>query len=96
MTIQDYIEFAKAEHNRLYREQSAAEVLLKKRTQQIPNWNVVLKSGGYYDVQLGHTDWQEMHKWFKENVGEEHYTWTGSIFWFESKEIAAWAALKWS
>lgn len=96
LTIHDYVEFVKEDHARLYREQSAAEVLLKARTPQIQDWNSVLKAGGYHAVQIRRGEWEEMHQWFKKHIGETHYTWTGSIFWFETEEAALWASLKWS
>lgn len=96
MNIQDYIEYAKERHIQRYRGQSAAEVLLKKVTPNVLDWYRVLREGGYYDVQIKLSEWEEMHRWLRDNVGEEHYTWTGATFWFEDAETAAWAALKWA
>ena len=54
---------------------------------------------GYHSVLLGvksHLMWPDVHDWCKQNIGEQHYSWTGSRFWFEHREHAVWFALKWS
>lgn len=55
--------------------------------------------GGYHSVLLGyrgHLEWQEVHAWCKNHFGEDHYTWTGSRFWFEQEHDAVLFALRWS
>lgn len=55
---------------------------------------------GYYPVKLGMLgvvgEWQECHRWCREHVGEQHYSWTGSTFWFETEQAAALFALRWA
>lgn len=62
------------------------------------DWNRVLAEKGYYSIQAGGTkaiaNWRECHAWCKEQFGE-HYTWTGSKFWFETEEDAMLFVLKW-
>ena len=41
-------------------------------------------------------EWQQIHAWCREHVGEKHYSWTGSTFWFESEQDAALFALRWA
>lgn len=62
-------------------------------------WAQVFDKMGYSKILLGtqsHYLWPEVHQWCKEQFGEEHYTYTGSIFWFDSTENALQFALKWS
>ncbi len=98
MKIQDYVELMVEQNQKRYRNQSAAEVLLKAHSFQIKDWHTVLSRGGYYSVQLGRAtaEWSEMHQWLNDNIGNRHYTWTGSTFWFETEETATLAALKWA
>lgn len=62
-------------------------------------WNSRFRDAGYYSVQLGaqalQHHWTEVHKWCGEQFGTRHYAWTGSTFWFETPEAAAWFALRW-
>lgn len=39
--------------------------------------------------------WQEIHKWCRETIGEDNYTWTGEVFWFDDKDNAIEFSLKW-
>lgn len=63
------------------------------------DYRAILMHQGYPSVLLGrqgHDSWKEVHQWCKELYGEEHYTWTGSRFWFENDCDAMWFALRWS
>jgi hypothetical protein len=64
------------------------------------DWNSRFKCGGYYSASAGwnmpSADWNQMHKWCKEHIGKQRYAWTGSTFWFETKEDAAFFILRWS
>lgn len=55
---------------------------------------------GYYSVKAGllgvRDEWQEMHRWCRDCVGEDHYSWTGSTFWFENQRDAIMFALRWA
>lgn len=60
------------------------------------DWDRILSNGGYYRVPvLSYSDWQEIMRWCNENVGEDHYTWTGYSMWFETSEAATLFALRW-
>ena len=58
------------------------------------------QAAGYYPVQLGMLglvgEWQECHRWCRDYIGENHYSWTGSTFWFETEKAAIWFALRWA
>lgn len=63
------------------------------------NWIEAFDKMNYSKVLLGtqgHYLWPEVHQWCKEQFGEEHYAWTGSIFWFDNTENALQFALKWA
>jgi hypothetical protein len=96
MNIQEYIDRAKELNSELYRNQSAAEVLLKSRSNTITDWTLVLQKGGYHSVVFRKGEWSRMHVWCQENFGKNHYTWSGSTFWFETEKDAAWYALHWA
>jgi len=97
MNIQEYIIQAREIHSELYRNQSAAEVLLKLRSNTITDWHAVLRMGKYYSVVCKNgVEWPKMHQWCQENIGKNHYTWTGQTFWFETDKDAAWYALHWA
>lgn len=85
MNIQEYIEYIKT-----------TDPMAKKLDYR---WDQTLDKMSYSNVLLGtqgHYLWPEVHQWCKEQFGEEHYTWTGSIFWFDNTENALQFALKWS
>jgi hypothetical protein len=62
-------------------------------------WVSRFREAGYYSVPAGlkgvQQEWQNMHSWCKEQFGSNHYTWTGSTFWFETEEHAVLFALRW-
>lgn len=83
-------EFVKQKQGELKRE------MKKGKINTVPNWQIIFSQGGYYGIELDDfAAWQQTHKWCKENFGEEHYSWTGDTFWFETAEDAAWFALRW-
>ena len=69
------------------------------RSLTIPVWSTRFQDAGYFSVPLTDNNrihqWQDVHRWCEHEFGERHYTWTGSIFWFETEEAAAWFALRW-
>lgn len=64
------------------------------------DWNNRFRSGGYYSANVGRQsimhEWNQIHKWCEEHVGRQRYAWTGSTFWFETKDDAAFFILRWS
>ena len=58
------------------------------------------RTAGYLPIQariLGQDgEWQKIHRWCRENIGEQHYSWTGSTFWFETERAAMLFALRWT
>lgn len=61
---------------------------------------VRLARAGFYSATLGSgaqgTSWREIHEWCRAQFGNEHYTWTGSTFWFETEQDAVLFNLRWS
>lgn len=63
------------------------------------NWRRAYDKMNYPSVLLGahgHLQWQEVHAWCQEQFGKEHYTWTGSRFWFDQEKDAVLFALRWA
>jgi hypothetical protein len=58
-------------------------------------WPELLANAGYISVEHQQGLWQNVHDWCKEVIGYEHYSWTGSTFWFETKEHALMFKLCW-
>ena len=57
----------------------------------------ILKEQGYYPVVSDpSTAWADMHEWCEQHFGEDHYTWTGEVFWFETEQAAVLFALRWA
>ncbi len=76
---------------------------IKKRLKELAptdfSWRHAYEAQGYYSVLIGeeaHLHWNLVHRWCEENVGREHYSWTGSRFWFEKSEDAVMFSLRWS
>lgn len=94
MTIQDFITKTRSDWEATYRSRGAAEVLVGK----MPDikWADTLRNAGYHSVRISMSRWTDVHPWCNENFGEEHYTWTGTSFWFETEQDAILFALKWS
>ena len=62
----------------------------------MPDWYSRFLKAGYYQIEIsGFDEWSETHKWCREQFGEDHYNWTGSIFWFETERDATFFALRW-
>lgn len=60
------------------------------------NWREFLKEQGYYPVAAGAGSWADIHEWCVDKIGEQHYTWTGEVFWFENEQDALLFTLRWS
>ena len=63
------------------------------------DWRALFVKKGYHSVLLAfesHQMWPDVHAWCKQHIGEQHYSWTGSRFWFENPQDAAWFALRWA
>lgn len=61
------------------------------------NWGPRFREAGYYSVRLGSLDtWGLVHPWCEQHIGQRHYTWAGSTFWFETEQAAALFALRWA
>ncbi len=63
-----------------------------------PPWQDILSKYGYHKISLPNgalVHWPDVHVWCKENLGTEHYTWTGNIFWFETEQDAVLFSLRW-
>lgn len=62
-------------------------------------WASRFREAGYYSVPAGlkgvQQEWQSIHNWCEKQFGSNHYTWTGSTFWFETEEHAVLFALRW-
>lgn len=54
-----------------------------------------LNAAGYYvHKPSSNHNWQEMHEFCQSNFGQEHYTWVGSNFWFETEKDRNWFILR--
>jgi hypothetical protein len=57
------------------------------------------QAAGYYPVKCplqGRAgEWQDIHRWCCEHMGKDHYSWTGSTFWFENERDAILFTLRW-
>ena len=97
MNIREFIREKRDEHLDRYRNQSAAEVLLKTVPPEIKDWTAVFRSGGYHMVNpnVGPL-WQEMHIWCVEQFGVDNYAWNGNNFWFETEKDAIMFTLRWA
>lgn len=81
------------EHKR--RNRPASEVLLGPMPDI--NWPETYKRAGYVSHHINTIKtWTSMHEWCQNNIGQEHYSWTGATFWFENKEDAVMFTLRWS
>jgi hypothetical protein len=79
--------------------QQVLEMQDKKQLFEPIDWNHVLKVQGYMGVSVTINDLipgTQMRTWCELNVGEEHYVWTGSQFWFETESAAVLFALRWT
>lgn len=79
---------------------------LKKQANEDPEYwpsdfsvRSAFDQGGYHSVVLGfqrHREWTTVHAWCRDHIGEDHYTWTGSRFWFENEQDAVMFLLRWA
>jgi hypothetical protein len=96
MNIQQFTQQVKDNWDHKRRNRPASEVLLQGPMPEI-NWPATYKQAGYISYQLKTLKtWTSMHEWCQTNIGQEHYSWTGTIFWFERQEDAVVFALRWS
>lgn len=78
-----------AEFSRTWRERDRGKI-------QDVDWTARFITAGYHKVVLTDiTVWQEVHEWCKEEIGGNHYSWSGSNFWFENTEDAFRFTLRW-
>ena len=95
MNIKEFIKRIKDERAQALRTRSASEVLRGPMPEI--NWPLTFEHAGYYSHQIDSIKyWTDIHLWCHEHVGENHYAWTGSVFWFERHEDAVFFKLKWS
>jgi hypothetical protein len=61
-------------------------------------WNEQFQGAGYYsvDTHVMTIDWTGCHAWCQQQFGEDHYSWTGSTFWFETEQDALLFTLRWA
>lgn len=94
MNIREFIDATKEKHREHLRNHRAVGVLLTPGKHIY--WNEELANAGYITVKLTRSaDWPEVHRWCIDNFGEDHYTWSGTDFWFESEEDAIMFSLRW-
>lgn len=66
----------------------------------VPQWHIRFREAGYHRAVPGRDGvgehWQEMHQWCEQQYGQDHYSWTGSTFWFETEQAAALFILRWA
>ncbi len=63
------------------------------------NWSYRFRDAGYFCVHPtvdSMSKWPNMHEWCHEQFGREHYSWTGSTFWFETEKAAILFTLRWA
>jgi hypothetical protein len=64
------------------------------------DWARRLAEAGYFGVKVGgHSiehEWPNIHRWCEDQFGKNHYSWTGSTFWFETDRDAVLFALRWA
>ena len=96
MNIREFIDKTKEEHHNYLRNRAASEVLLGPPLDI--HWGATLKGAGYIRVDAtgNPSEWNELHQWCMSNFGQDHYTWTGNIFWFENELDAVTFALRWA
>lgn len=62
-------------------------------------WSCEFRQAGYFPATLPVGEiskWQAAHQWCKQEIGVDHYSWTGNQFWFEREDHAVMFLLKWS
>jgi hypothetical protein len=82
---------------RQYDMHGASGPIIGNRIEQAAHWNTRFRDAGYYSAQPGNLQqWGQIHQWCCDQFGEQHYCWSGSTFWFESKKAAVLFLLRWS
>lgn len=59
----------------------------------------IFEQAGLYSAAIGdldNSDWQDLHQWCRQQFNRDHYTWTGSTFWFENEKDAVLFTLRWA
>jgi hypothetical protein len=70
---------------------------LESSEEQLFDWYQYLKQGGWYSVKIGlRIRWESAQQWCIQQYGQDHYTWTGNAFWFETEQDALLFQLTWS
>jgi hypothetical protein len=61
------------------------------------DWNELFKKQKFYSVDFGHdfTEYKNLHEWCNENIGSDHYIWTGSKMWFDTEQSVILFSLRW-
>lgn len=62
-------------------------------------WVKIYEEHGYIRVLLpthNYQHWTEIQDWCTQNIGVDHYTWTGPIFWFDNQLTASWFIWRWA
>jgi hypothetical protein len=57
-------------------------------------WASNFSREGYHSVPLRSREWETVHQWCVDTF-DGRYTWTGHMFWFETKEDAMRFKLQW-
>lgn len=63
----------------------------------LPYNAVGLENLGYISVSatIKSEEWPIIHQWCRDTFGNENYTWTGTIFWFDRIDFAEDFAIRW-
>lgn len=80
------------------RQEVADSRLSRKLHPSPPTDAEIFEQAGFYSAalgDLGNSDWQEIHQWCRQQFNRDHYTWTGSTFWFETEQAAVLFTLRW-
>ncbi len=78
-------------------ESSADSNAMTNRIDNSMNWNQRFRDAGYYSALPGNLEhWGQIHQWCRDHIGEQHYCWAGSTFWFESKKDQVLFLLRWA
>lgn len=60
------------------------------------DWEVLLTQQGYCSVPIQtNKEFLQVNAWCNQHIGEDHYVWTGSSYWFETDEAAVLFSLRW-
>jgi hypothetical protein len=60
------------------------------------DWEGLLTQQGYCSVPIQtNREFLQVNAWCNQHIGEDHYVWTGSSYWFETDEAAVLFSLRW-